>query len=150
MRLVIDGDGSPVKGEVITLAEQFQLKVVIVTSVDHFTRKEYPTFVSFIYVDKGADRADYRIIQEIQKKDWVITQDYGLAALVLGKGARVFHHNGQEYLQDSIDTLLTQRYLGAQIRKAGKKTKGPKPFTKADRERFVQLMTPRIAQALAK
>ncbi|MDN5832136.1 MAG: YaiI/YqxD family protein, partial [Tetragenococcus halophilus] len=31
MRLIIDGDGSPVKEEVIYLGEKFQLTVLIVT-----------------------------------------------------------------------------------------------------------------------
>lgn len=144
MRFVIDGDGSPVKNEVIALGAKFQVPVVIVTSVDHYTLKEYPAFVQFIYVDKGADRADYRIIQEILPGDWVITQDYGLASLVLGKEARVFHHSGREYTSANIDELLTQRFLGAQMRKAKKRTKGPKPFTASDREQFTQVMEERL------
>lgn len=148
MRFVIDGDGSPVKNEVIALGDKFCVPVVIVTSVDHYTLKEYPAFVQFIYVDKGADRADYRIIQEILPGDWVITQDYGLASLVLGKDARVFHHSGKEYTPDNIDELLTQRFLGAQMRKAKKRTKGPKPFTTADREHFTQEMEARLENGL--
>lgn len=141
MRLIIDGDGSPVKNEVIELGERFRLPVVIVTSVDHYTRKEFPEFVSFIYVDKGADRADYQIVKEIKATDLLITQDYGLASLVLPKKARVFHHSGKEYLLETIDTLLGQRYIGAQMRKAGKRTKGPKPFTEADRKQFKEQLT---------
>lgn len=149
MRFIIDGDGSPVKNEVIQLAQKFQLPVVIVTSVDHFTNKEYPPHVSFIYVDKGADRADYRIVKEIQREDWIITQDYGLASLVLGKQARVFHHSGKEYTAANIDELLTQRFMGAQLRKAGKRTKGPKPFTLQDREHFTEVMTENLKEEKA-
>ncbi len=54
----------PSKNEVIELGAQFALPVVIVTSVDHYTAKEYPDFVHFVYVDKGADRADYEIVKE--------------------------------------------------------------------------------------
>ncbi|HCM90782.1 MULTISPECIES: YaiI/YqxD family protein [Vagococcus] len=141
MRFVIDGDGSPVKNEVIQLAKEFNLPVLIVTSVDHFTNKEYPAFVSFIYVDKGADGADYRIVKEIQEGDIVITQDYGLASLLISKKVRIFHHSGKEYLPETIDTLLTQRYIGGQLRKAGKRTKGPKAFTQSDRDHFTKIMT---------
>ncbi len=140
MRLVIDGDGSPVKEEVIQLGATFNLSVLIVTSVDHYTTKEYPDFVQFIYVDKGADRADFQIVKEIQPDDLLITQDYGLASLVLPKKVRVFHHSGKEYLPESIDQLLAQRYVGAQVRKAGKRTKGPKAFTKNDRQQFYQIL----------
>ncbi len=141
MRFVIDGDGSPVKDEVIKLADIFNLPVLIVTSVDHFTNKEYPAFVSFIYVDKGADGADYRIVKEIQEGDIVVTQDYGLASLLISKKVRIFHHIGKEYLPETIDTLLTQRYIGGQLRKAGKRTKGPKAFTQSDRDHFTKIMT---------
>lgn len=141
MRFVIDGDGSPVKEEVIRLGRKYQLPVLIITSVDHFTVKEYPDFVQFIYVDKGADRADYQIVKDIQPGDFLITQDYGLASLVLPKSARVFHHSGKEYLVETIDQLLMQRYIGGQMRKAGKRTKGPKPFTTSDREAFYQRMS---------
>lgn len=141
MRFVIDGDGSPVKEEVIRLGKKFQLPVLIITSVDHYTMKEYPDFVQFIYVDKGADRADYQIVKEIKRGDLLITQDYGLASLVLPKKARVFHHSGKEYLAETIDQLLMQRYIGGQMRKAGKRTKGPKPFTASDRQLFYEIMT---------
>lgn len=141
MRFVIDGDGSPVKEEVIRLGKKFQLPVLIITSVDHYTMKEYPDFVQFIYVDKGADRADYQIVKEIKPGDLLITQDYGLASLVLPKKARVFHHSGMEYLPETIDQLLMQRYIGGQMRKAGKRTKGPKPFTASDRQLFYEIMT---------
>lgn len=150
MRLLIDGDGSPVKNEVIALGAKYHLPVMIVTSVDHYTKKEFPAHVQFIYVDKGSDRADYEIVKEIQAGDFLVTQDYGLASLVLPKSARVFHHNGTEYLKETIDFLLGQRYLGAQMRKAGKRTKGPKPFTKEDRLHFETVFEAAIREAQAK
>ena len=52
MRLIIDGDGSPVKDTTIEIAKQFELEVVIVTSIDHYSTKEYPKFVKFVYVDR--------------------------------------------------------------------------------------------------
>lgn len=148
MRFVIDGDGSPVKEEVIRLGKKFQLPVLIITSVDHYTMKEYPDFVQFIYVDKGADRADYQIVKEIKPGDLLITQDYGLASLVLPKKARVFHHSSKEYLAETIDQLLMQRYIGGQMRKAGKRTKGPKPFTASDRQLFYEIMTDIVEEEL--
>lgn len=140
MRLIIDGDGSPVKEEVIQLGEKFQLPVLIVTSIDHYTDKKEPNFVRFIYVDKGADRADYEIVKLLETGDILVTQDYGLASLALPKGARVFHHSGEEYKKETIDILLNQRYMSAQMRKAGKKTKGPKAFTQKDRQNFYEML----------
>ncbi len=148
MRLIIDGDGSPVKEEVVRLGEKFQLTVLIVTSIDHYTNKEEPSFVHFVYVDKGADRADYEIIKLVESNDVVITQDYGLASLALPKGARVFHHSGEEYKKETIDILLNKRYMSAQMRKAGKKTKGPKVFTQKDREHFFKLLNETLEKEL--
>lgn len=136
MRLIIDGDGSPVKDTTIEVALEQVLDVLIVTSIDHYSLKEYPENVSFVYVDKGADAADYKIVQLIKAGDILVTQDYGLASLVLLKGVLVLHQLGYEYTKDNIDGLLEQRYFSAKVRKSGGHTKGPKAFTKADRETF--------------
>ncbi|WP_375178711.1 YaiI/YqxD family protein [Enterococcus rotai] len=136
MRIFIDGDGSPVKDTTIDVARTYSLDVVIVTSVDHFSLKEYPKNVSFVYVDKGADAADYKIVQLIGESDILVTQDYGLASLVLPKGVRVLHQLGYEYTGENMDGLLEQRYFSAKVRKSGGRTKGPKAFTQDDREKF--------------
>ncbi|WP_086445101.1 YaiI/YqxD family protein [Candidatus Enterococcus lemimoniae] len=136
MRIFIDGDGSPVKDTTIDVALTHSLDVVIVTSIDHYSLKEYPKNVSFVYVDKGADAADYKIVQLIDKGDILVTQDYGLASLVLPKGVRVLHQLGYEYTGENMDGLLEQRYFSAKVRKSGGRTKGPKAFTQDDREKF--------------
>jgi len=136
MKIFIDGDGSPVKAATIEVGISFKKEIVIVTSIDHYSLKEYPQSVSFIYVDKGTDAADYKIVQLIQPGDILVTQDYGLASLVLPKGVRVLHQLGYEYTSDSINELLEQRYFSAKIRKSGGRTKGPKPFTDDDRSFF--------------
>ena len=136
MRIFIDGDGSPVKDTTIDVALTHSLDVVIVTSIDHYSLKDYPKNVSFVYVDKGADAADYKIVQLIDKGDILVTQDYGLASLVLPKGVRVLHQLGYEYTGENMDGLLEQRYFSAKVRKSGGRTKGPKAFTQDDREKF--------------
>ncbi|MEI5991071.1 YaiI/YqxD family protein [Enterococcus crotali] len=136
MKIFIDGDGSPVKDSAIEIALMYSIDVVIVTSIDHYSLKEYPELVSFVYVDKGADAADYKIVQLIKNNDILVTQDYGLASLVLPKGVRVLHQLGYEYTGENMDGLLEQRYFSAKVRKSGGRTKGPKAFTQADREKF--------------
>lgn len=146
MRLIIDGDGSPVKDTTIEIAKQFGLEVVIVTSIDHYSTKEYPEFVRFVYVDRGMDAADYKIVSLIQPKDILITQDYGLASLTIHKAAHVLHQSGMEYTINNIDGLLGQRYLSGKMRQAKQRTKGPKPYTEADREQFRQALLGLIRQ----
>lgn len=136
MKIYIDGDGAPVKNDVIRIAKDFDLPVVIVTSFDHYTTKEYPPYVKFVYVDKGQDAADYKIVELIRKNDVLITQDYGLASLVLGKKARVLHQSGLEYTNENIGSMLEQRYQSAVLRKAGIRPKGTGSFADEERDNF--------------
>ncbi|KMT33119.1 hypothetical protein MEPL8_8c01090 [Melissococcus plutonius] len=140
MKVFIDGDGSTIKKAVIDWAIKKQLFVVIVTSIAHYSTKEFPNFISFVYVDKGVDSADYRILQLIKTGDILITQDYGLAALALAKRVIVLHHLGYEYTDEKITGLLNQRFLSAKMRKNEKYGKGPKPYTHKDLERFMHLL----------
>ncbi|MCB5952121.1 YaiI/YqxD family protein [Enterococcus sp. BWT-B8] len=150
MKIFIDGDGSPVKEDTISIGLSKELEIVVVTSIDHYSQKEYPKGVSFMYVDKGADSADYRILELIKRGDLLVTQDYGLASLALPKGAAVLHQLGKEYTLDSIDQLLEQRYFSAKVRKSGGRTKGPKPFTAQDREKFREKLREVIRRELDK
>ncbi|MDV2579224.1 YaiI/YqxD family protein [Enterococcus faecalis] len=148
MKIFVDGDGSPVKETVIEVAVEKALDVVIVTSVDHYSLKDHPENVSFVYVDKGADAADFKIVQLIKKGDLLITQDYGLASLVLPKGVLVLHQLGYQYTKENIDGLLEQRYFSGQIRRKGGRTKGPKPFTDQDRTTFKQALIELVKRSL--
>ncbi len=140
MKIFIDADACPVQDEVITLAEQYDKQVIMVKSFSHFSHEKLPDFVKTIYVDKGAEMADMKIMQLTSPNDIVITQDYGLAALCMGKGCRVLHHKGFEYTTNNIDRLLTMRHAGQMARKAGHKTKGPKALTDEDKTKFKNLL----------
>ena len=136
MQIYIDADACPVKNIIIEESLAKNLPVTLVTSISHFSTKEQPQGVNTVYVDTGAEAADYRIIKLIKKGDILITQDYGLASLGLGKGCIVLHHTGYAYTAENIDQLLQSRYLSAMVRKSGKRTKGPKPFTDENRKEF--------------
>ena len=140
MKILIDGDACPVKDIVIEEAVRRKIPVTIVTSFSHYSNAEQPPGVKTVYVDSGADAADFRIIQLAVKGDLLVTQDYGLASLALPKGLTVLHHKGFQYDNDNIGQLLESRYLSAMIRKSGKRTKGPKPFTTEDRHKFRHLL----------
>ncbi|MGH2118064.1 YaiI/YqxD family protein [Aerococcus sp. L_32] len=139
MKIFIDGDGSPTKQETIQLAKKYDLPVVLVTSIDHFSKKLVADHVETVYVERGADSADFKILSMISAGDIVVTQDYGLASLALAK-ATVIHHSGMIYTDMNIDQLLRQRYESQQMRKAKMRTKGPKPFTAEDRHHFIQAL----------
>ncbi|RKQ33285.1 YaiI/YqxD family protein [Oceanobacillus halophilus] len=147
MKIYVDADACPVKDIVITEAKKADLPVTLVTSFSHFSNEKQPAGVETIYVDTGADAADYRIMKLAKKGDMIITQDYGLASLGLAKGCRVLHHKGFRYSNDNIDQLLQTRYLSAMARKSGKRTKGPRPFTEEDRLKFKELFLEEINHA---
>ena len=139
MKIYVDADACPVKNIVISEATKADLPVILVTSFSHYSTEVQPAGVETIYVDTGADAADYRIMKLAERGDIIITQDYGLASLGLAKGCTVLHHKGFLYTNDNIDQLLQTRYLSAMERKAGNRTKGPKAFTDEDRENFLHI-----------
>lgn len=140
MKIYVDADASPVKDIVCQTGQAFSIPVVLVKSFSHFSNAEELEGVKTVYVDEGADSADYRILQLAKEGDLIITQDYGLASLALGKKCTVLHHKGFQYTNKNIDQLLQTRHLSAKARKSGQRTKGPKPFTDEDRNRFHDLL----------
>lgn len=136
MKIIVDADACPVKKEIIEVAADFNLSVLLVMSIAHYSFDTLPEHVETIYVEKGADRADFKIVQLAKKEDIIITQDYGLASLLLPKGCRVVHHKGYEYTDENIDRMLETRHFSAMQREAGQRTKGPSAFTEEDRKSF--------------
>ncbi len=87
-----------------------------------------------ITVGQGPDAVDYAIVNRMKRGDLVVTQDFGLAALILARGGLAIDQNGRQFTNDNIDLLLHTRHVGQQIRRAGGRTKGPKKRTRdADR-----------------
>ena len=139
MHIYVDADACPVKEVIIEEASARKLPVTLVSSIAHFSKKKLPSNVQTIYVDIGAEAADYKIIQLIQSGDILVTQDYGLASLALPKAVAVLNQKGYAYTKENIEPLLQQRYFSAMQRKSGKRTKGPKPFTNENKEKFRSL-----------
>ena len=122
MRILIDADGCPVVKESVRIAKKHGLECVIVADTAHRFESDY---ARVICVDQGADSADLRIANLCEKGDVVITQDYGLAALCIGKNSFVLDQNGMEINAFNIDSLLQSRYESKKLRNAGVRLKGP-------------------------
>jgi len=118
MKIIVDADASPVLHIVIELAKAYQVELLIVSDLNHQLKSDYGTIK---VVDTGHDIADHEIMGQTQKGDLVVTQDYGLASLVLLKGAFVLHQNGWFYTTKNIDMLLMQRQMHQKMRKASKR-----------------------------
>ena len=132
-RILVDADACPVKEIILRLAKRRSIPVTMVIDTSHELDDGYSTVIT---VDKGSDSADYVITNMATCHDIVVTQDYGLAAMVLAKGASAIDQNGMIYTGDNIDNLLERRYIGQKIRRGGGRTKGPKKRTREDDEQF--------------
>ncbi len=135
--LFIDADACPVTREAITIAREHGAPVVLVANAtQNFERHIRRTGVEAIQVGQGPDSADFAIIERLAKGDVVVTQDIGLAAMVLGRGASAVSPRGRIYWLSTIDAELAVRHAEQKHRREGGRTGGPTPFVEEDRERF--------------
>lgn len=132
MKIYIDADGCPVVRNTLKVAKRFHIPCVIICDTAH---RIVLDGAETIVVSQGADSVDFRLVNLIGKGDIVITQDYGLAAMCLGKNAIVLHQDGKRYTEDNISGLLEFRAIGKMIRRNGGRTKGmPKRTVQQDME----------------
>lgn len=137
LRLIIDGDACPAKQEIFELAQSYGVEIILITSVSHYSNYQDCTY---IVVDNLPQAVDMAIMNRVRKGDAVITQDYGLAAVVLGKGAFVVSPRGMVYREEKMDELLLQRHLFQKERRGGGRVKGPSAYTKNDTECLINAL----------
>ncbi|MFW5786901.1 MAG: YaiI/YqxD family protein [Halanaerobiales bacterium] len=118
IRILVDGDGCPVIDIIEKTAKKYELQLIIFTNYAHQLETGYGRIKKY---DIEAQEVDMAIANNCQVNDIIITQDYGLAALVLGKGAYVINNNGYRFTEKNIDELLMRRHHHAKMRRAGKK-----------------------------
>ena len=147
MRILVDADACPVKKIIVRLAKERNLPVTMLIDTSHQLNDGYSTAIT---VDKQADSVDFKLMSLLTADDIVVTQDFGLAAMVLGKGAIAINQNGLVFSNDNIDKLLMERHIGAKVRRGGRCTKVPAKRTKEDNERFeamfINLLNPSKAE----
>lgn len=134
-KIFVDADGCPVIDLTIQVAKAFHLEITLICDTSHQMMR---AGAETIVVSKGADAVDFVLVNRISKGDIVVTQDYGLAAMVLAKQAYAINQNGRTYTPENIDGLLEMRHLSKKIRKAGGRTKGPKKRQKEQDVLFEQ------------
>ena len=98
------------------------------------------------------DAVVYKLISLCHRGDIVVSQDYGVAAMALGKGAYAIHQSGRWYTDENIDRMLMERHLNKKARRSSHKNhiKGPKKRTEEDDERFAQSFEKMILIAKSK
>ena len=137
MKIFVDADACPVIDIVEDIATKYNIPVTLLCDTNHVLTSDYS---EVIVVGAGADAVDYKLISICHRGDIVVTQDYGVAAMALGKGAFAIHQSGKWYTNDNIDQMLMERHLNQKARRSSHKNhlKGPKKRTGEDDERFAQ------------
>ena len=137
MQIFVDADACPVVAIIEKIAKDNSVPVMLLCDTNHVLSS---TYSKVVVVGAGADAVDYKLISICHKGDIVVSQDYGVAAMALGKGAYAIHQSGKWYTDDNIDQMLMERHLSKKARRSSRKchVKGPKKRTEEDDERFVQ------------
>ena len=140
MHIYVDADACPVVGIVESLAEKYNIPVTLLCDTNHIIYSDYSEVIT---VGAGADAVDYKLINMCHKGDIVVSQDYGVAAMALVKGAYAIHQSGTWYTDENIDRMLMERHLNKKARRASHKNhiSGPRKRTDADDEHFAQSLS---------
>lgn len=133
MQILVDADACPVKDIIVRTAKKYGIPVTMVIDTSHELYDGYSTVIT---VDKARDSVDIKLINLLRNDDIVVTQDYGVAAMGLGKGAKVLNQNGLIYSDNNIDRLLFERHIGQKVRRAGGRTGTIRKRTKENDESF--------------
>lgn len=146
MRIYIDADACPVTRIAEEIAKGLGVPVTLLCDTSHVLSSD---FSEIKVIGEGADAVDIALINLCRRGDVVVTQDYGVAALALGKGARAIHQSGKWFTDENIDGLLMDRYLAKKARRSGKHhLKGPAKRTPEDDRRFAESFERMIREEL--
>jgi len=143
MRIFIDADGCPVVDIAVRTAKRYGIGCTIICDTAHSIQRDG---ADTIIVDKGADSADFRLVNLVGAGDIAITQDYGLAAMCLSKRAIVLNQDGRRYTEENISGLLEFRAVSAKIRRSGGRTKGMSKRTAQQDKDFEDSLTDIIGE----
>lgn len=133
MKVLIDADACPVVDIAVSLCRKQGIPCLLLCDTAHACYREGADTLIF---DKGADSVDFALVNRVCPRDIVITQDYGLASMCLGRNARVLHQDGWAYTEYNISGLMEQRHAAKKHRMAGGRTKGPSKRTKQQDQAF--------------
>ena len=135
MKILVDADACPVVKIVEQVAKENDMQVILLCDTNHILTSDYSEVK---VIGAGADAVDFALVNQCTKGDIVVTQDYGVAAMILGKGAYGIHQSGKWYTNENIDQMLMERHMAKKARRASSKhhMKGPSKRTEEDDVRF--------------
>lgn len=137
MRIYVDADACPVISIVERIAREHNILVMLLCDTNHILHSEYSEIK---VIGAGADAVDFALVNMCTKHDIVVTQDYGVAAMSLGRGAYAIHQSGKWYTDENIDQMLMERHLNKKARRISGKNhiKGSRKRTQEDNTSFGQ------------
>ncbi|WP_130806650.1 YaiI/YqxD family protein [Senegalia massiliensis] len=145
MKILVDSDSCPVKDLAYKISSKYNIDILFITSISHYSINSEIDSSHYIYVDNFSEAADIEIMNRLGEDDIVISDDYGLASLVLSKKCYCISSKGYIYNNDNINSLLTRRYLSKEQRKLNKRVKSTnkkreKKDNKKFEEKFIKLI----------
>lgn len=145
MRIFVDADACPVVKIIEKIAKKYSVGVTLLCDTNHILQSNYS---EVRIIGAGADAVDYALVNMLKKGDVAVTQDYGVAAMVLTKGGFCIHQSGRIFTDDNIGGLLMDRHLAKKARMSNSKhhIKGPKKRTNDDDKRFEEAFEKLIAE----
>ncbi|AWB47354.1 YaiI/YqxD family protein [Gemmobacter aquarius] len=147
-RIFIDADACPVKDEAERVATRHGVRMLMVSNGG--IRPSANPLVESVFVSAGPDEADKWIAEQAGPGDVVVTGDIPLAAKVIAAGAVVVKHNGEVLTGRNIGNVLATRDLMQDLRSADPfRQGGGRPFSKADRSRFLEVLEHELRAAKA-
>lgn len=148
MKILVDADACPVIFIVEQTAKKYGIPAILLCDTNQALQSEYSEVK---VIGAGADAVDFALVGLCQKGDLVVTQDYGVAAMILGKGAYGIHQSGKWYTDENIDRMLMERHISKKVRRSRLKhhLKGPAKRTVEDDGRFEESLE-RLIQKIIK
>ena len=146
--IYVDADACPVREEVYRVAGRFRLAVFVVSNGSRPIRPPGLPNVNMVIVGDNADAADDWIAERITRADVCVTADIPLASRCLAKGARVVPPTGKPFTSANIGNALAGREISRHLREIEGRERGPAPFAKADRSRFLGALDTALQAAL--
>ena len=147
-QIYVDADACPVRDEVYRVAGRLGVGVFIVSNGSRPIRPPGLPFVEMIMVGEAMDAADDWIAERITSADICVTGDIPLAARCLERGGRVVPPHGRPFTEANISSALVGREVARHLRELGAGGRGPAPFSKLDRSRFLSALDTAVQQAL--
>ena len=136
MKILVDADACPVTEDIIDEARKRRMEVCLFSNFCH----QHPDRdgVRVFTLDNAPEASDFALMNHAEPDDIAVTQDHGLACMLLGKKTRILSPRGRLYTPENIDRLMQVRHITRKRKRSGKKIRGKQPpFSENDRQKFM-------------